>query len=141
MDSTALKQAGWTSSEPDAFSGIVGSLWSRGSGAEATFGFIAEARHSNGHLGTVHGGMLMTFADIALGCAVVAALGAPICATAQLQLHFVAGARVGDFVTCRPEIIRRTSQLIFMRGLINVGDKIVASTDGIWKVLEPRSKA
>lgn len=138
MNPTALKADGWTSSEPGAFSGIVGSLWARGSGAEATYGFIAEARHSNGHLGTVHGGMLMTFADIALGCAVVAALGAPTCATASLQLQFVAAARAGDFITCRPEIIRRTSQLLFLRGLITVGDKTVASADGIWKVLEPR---
>jgi acyl-coenzyme A thioesterase PaaI-like protein len=138
MDPNALEAAGWSASQPDAFSGVIGSLWSRGSGAELTLGFVAEARHSNGHLGTLHGGVMMTFADIALGCAVVAALGAPTCATAQLQLHFVAAARTGDFITCRPEIIRRTSQLIFVRGLISVGDKIVASTDGIWKVLERR---
>lgn len=139
MDAIALQTAGWTSTQPDAFSGIAGLLWSRGSGAQATYGFIAEARHSNGHMGTVHGGMLMTFADIALGCAVVAALGAPICVTAQLQVHFVGAARVGDFITCQPEIIRQTRQLLFLRGLINAGDKTVASTDGIWKVLEPRS--
>ncbi len=112
----------------------MGPYWWRGTGSEAAIGFVADERHAN-HIGTVHGGMLMTFADIALGFGVVQALGTPHCATAQLALQFVATAKFGEFVTCRPEVIRRTEQLVFVRGLICVGDKVVASADGIWKVL------
>jgi acyl-coenzyme A thioesterase PaaI-like protein len=82
----------------------------------------------------------MTFADVALGFSVVKALGGPHCATAQLQLQFIAAGRTGEFITCRPEIIRRTSQLVFVRGLVGAGERIVASADGIWKVLEPKSR-
>jgi acyl-coenzyme A thioesterase PaaI-like protein len=139
MDPEALRSEGWTQFETGGFSAMLGPFWFRGSGAEADVGFVAQPKHCNNHIGTVHGGVLMTFADIALGYAVVQALGAPRCATAQLQTHFVAVARIGAFISCRPEIIRQTSQLIFLRGLISAGDKIVASADGIWKVLELRA--
>jgi uncharacterized protein (TIGR00369 family) len=141
MDPVQLKSAGWTTIEVGGFSGQVGLLWVHGTGADSKVGFFAEARHTNNHIGTVHGGALMTFADIALGYAVVQALGASNCATAQLQTHFVAAAKSGDFISCKPEVIRRSSQLVFMRGLIAVGEKTIASVDGIWKVLEARSPA
>jgi hypothetical protein len=44
-------------------------------------------------------------------------------------------ARVGEFVTVRPEVVRHSKDLIFIRGLICVGDKNIASADGIWKVM------
>ncbi len=141
MDPAHLKSAGWTTIEVGGFSGQIGLLWVHGTVADTTVGFFAEVRHTNNHIGTVHGGALMTFADIALGYAVVQTLGASNCATAQLQTHFVAAANPGDFITCRPEVVRRSSQLVFMRGLIAVGEKTIASVDGIWKVLEARSPA
>lgn len=140
MNSETLKAAGWTAFDVKSFSANVGPVWMRGEGAEHMVGFVAEPRHSNDHMGTVHGGALMTFADIALGFRVAAVLGGPFCATAQLQVQFVAVARVGEFITCRPEIVRQTAQIVFMRGLICTGDKTVASADGLWKVLEQRPR-
>jgi acyl-coenzyme A thioesterase PaaI-like protein len=125
---------------PGGFSGTVGALWLHHEGSQRVVGFFSEERHCNNHLGTVHGGVLMTFADIGLGVAVVDALGGPYCATAQLQIQFVATAPTGAFIICRPEIVRRTSQLFFMRGLITVDDRTVASADGIWKVFEPKPR-
>jgi len=141
MTPAELQSAGWTAREFDGFTGLLGALWTRSKGAERVLGFFVEPRHTNTHLGTVHGGALMTFADTALGFGVVDALGAQNCATAQLQMHFVSAAKVGEFVTCRPEVIRRSAQLVFVRGLLSVGDKPVASADGIWKVLEQKPKA
>lgn len=138
IDPDSLQAAGWKPFLADHFSGVVGPLWERPAGDIQELGFIAGPQHANGHMGTVHGGALMTFADVALGYRVVQALGAPTCATVQLQMHFVSAGRVGEFVTCTPEMVKRTSQLIFMRGLITADEKIVASADGVWKVLEPR---
>jgi len=134
MDAGTLEAAGWASLEVGGFTGFAGAYWWRGAGSEAAIGFIAGEHHGN-HIGTVHGGMLMTFADVALGFGVVQALGAPRCATVQLTTQFIATAKLGEFITCRPEVIRQTDQLVFVRGLICVGDKVVASADGIWKVL------
>jgi acyl-coenzyme A thioesterase PaaI-like protein len=141
MTPAELQAAGWTAREYEGFTGELGSIWVSGTGVDRAVGFFVEERHTNNHLGTCHGGALMTFADVALGFGVVDALGAVNCATAQLQTYFVSAAKVGEFVSCRPELVRRTAQLIFIRGLVCVGDKTVASADGIWKVLEQKSKA
>jgi uncharacterized protein (TIGR00369 family) len=141
MTPADLKLTGWTSQEFEGFTGQLGTLWTRVTGAQRVVGFFVDARHTNNHLGTCHGGAIMTFADVALGFGVADALGHVSCATVQLQTYFVSAARVGEFVTCTPELVRRTSQLVFIRGLVCVDDKTVASADGIWKVLEQKPKA
>ncbi len=139
MDAAALTAAGWTCLNGPGFTSTVGPFWVRGTEQDCSLTFPAEERHSNGHMGSVHGGALMTFADICLGYRAARALGHTACVTAQLQLHFVSSARVGELISCRPELIRRSSQLVFVRGLICAGERTVASADGIWKVLEPRT--
>jgi len=50
----------------------------------------------------------------------------------------VSGAKVGEFIMCRPEVVRRSAQLVFMRGLIATADRTIASIEGIWKEFQPR---
>lgn len=137
MDAAMLKAEGWRSIDAHGFSGVVGSIWLKGSAEDLLVGMQSDNRHANENLGTVHGGVMMTFADIAFGCAVAEALGGPHCATVQLQLQFVAAPRVGEFITCRPEIVRRTKVLVFLRGLINAEQRVVASADAMFRVFEP----
>jgi uncharacterized protein (TIGR00369 family) len=139
MDAESLKAAGWNSFKGRGFTNLAGPFWARGKGAEREVGLLVEERHSNDHMGILHGGALMTFADIALGWGAAEALNGASCVTAQLQIHFVSGAKVGEFVSCKPEVVRRTSHLVFVRGLIKAGDKTLASADGIWKALEDRT--
>jgi len=139
MRPEALRAAGWTLLGIDGFSRVSGGLWTRGELPELRIGFIAADPHRNGHMGTVHGGMLLTFADVSLGYAVTRLLGGLNCVTAQLQTQFISAAEVGDFVECRPEVLRRSAQLVFLRALLVVGDRTVASVDGIWKILKPKN--
>lgn len=89
---------------------------------------------ANDFLKVVHGGAMMTFADIALGVAAFdAATGMP-CATAQLSHHFVRGVKMGVWITCRPQLVRRTRRLVFARGLFEVDGEIVGSADGIYNI-------
>lgn len=136
MDEATLRREGWEALELSGFSAVAGPFWIRREGTRRQVGFIADAHHTNAHMGNVHGGMLMTFADVGLGLAVVDAIGGYNCVTAQLQVQFVSRAVVGAFVICHPEIVRQTRQLVFMRGLIAADGTTVASAEGIWKVLE-----
>jgi acyl-coenzyme A thioesterase PaaI-like protein len=143
MDAAALRAAGWSPRDAQGFTGFIAPLWilgasdkSRGRGV----GFIADERHVN-YQQTVHGGALMTFADIALGWIAAEALGHTRCVTAQLAIQLVSSPRLGDFISCQAELVRATSQLMFVRGLITAGEKTVASADGIWKVLAPKPSA
>lgn len=134
--SGALEKKGWSSGIFDAFSGQLGPVWTRGRGVdgELEVAFHATEAHTNGHLGTVHGGLLMTFADVSLGMKVGETIGGPRCTTVSLQVQFVSAGKVGDFLICRPEVVRRTRHLMFMRGLITAGDRPVATAEGIWKI-------
>ncbi|MDB5968619.1 MAG: PaaI family thioesterase [Hydrocarboniphaga sp.] len=141
MDAAALQAAGWSAHEAQGFTAYIAPLWVRGiPGAGRAAGFIADERHVN-YQETVHGGALMTFADIALGWVATDALGHKRCVTAQLAIQLVSSPRVGDFVRCQAELVRCTSQMVFVRGLITVGDRTVASADGIWKVLAPKPQS
>ncbi|TXC70274.1 PaaI family thioesterase [Sphingomonas ginsenosidivorax] len=132
----ALAAQGWTLLTGTHFNEAAGPYWLRPCTGGHDVGLLSEARHGNGHVGTVHGGVLMTFADIALGIGVVDAAGTRNCVTLHLQLQFTATARIGSFLSCRAELVRRTSQIVFMRGLIVAGDRVVASADGMWKLVD-----
>ncbi|WP_370309074.1 PaaI family thioesterase [Sinimarinibacterium flocculans] len=136
MDAQSLVAAGWTSLTGEGFTGHLGPIWLRGAANARTIGFLGGSQQGNNRPGAIHGGALMTFADIALGFGAADALGGEHLVTAQLQLHFVAGGRTGEFITCTPELVRRSRQLIFMRGLLCAGERTLASADGIWKVLD-----
>lgn len=136
MDPAALAAEGWERIPVRSFSGAIGPTWRRGAPGQITVGLLTSAVCANEHMSTVHGGALMTFADIAMGCAVVDARNGTSCATVQLQFHFTAAVPVGSFIICQPEIVRRTSRLVFVRGLFRVGDLVVGAADGIFKVLD-----
>ena len=137
MDIETLAADGWTSRDAPGFTSAVGPFWRRGEGSTLEVGIIVEPRHTNSNLGALHGGALMTFADICLGLRAADAIGGSHCVTAQLQLQFVATAPVGAFVSGKPELVRQTRDMVFVRSLITTGERTVASADGIWKILNP----
>lgn len=96
--------------------------------------FRARADHANPR-GVVHGGMLMTLSDTVLGMAVWRAVGNKPCATISFNCHFVAGARPGDWIEANAEIVRRGRSVVFMRGEILAGDRLLGAVEGVWKVL------
>ena len=128
-------RAGWTprDDEPGLMS-LVGPLWERREGEHATLAFLAEAKHLN-RRGVVHGGMLLAFADQALGVAAWEVNGGAPQATIQLDTHFIAPVQVGEFVEARCHVVRRTRSLLFMAGTCVVGSRVVATAHGVWKVL------
>ena len=130
--------AGYEELPPEGgFDRLVGPLWRRVSPGGWTCAFVAEPRHAN-RRGVVHGGMLVTFADHALGMNVSVAVGGQPCATATLNTDFVGAVRAGDLVECDAEVTRVSNALVFVRGRLFVGDRTVMTAAGIWKRLGAR---
>jgi acyl-coenzyme A thioesterase PaaI-like protein len=127
---------GWQRTPSRAFSAALGPLWMRGEAGAREVALPTGPEIANDFLRVVHGGALMTFADIALGIVAYDAIGEPRCATAQLNYHFVRGVTVGALLTCRPQLVRRTRRLIFARGLFEVEGEVVGSADGIYNVFD-----
>lgn len=150
VDAAGLRAQGWRLLPTVRYSAALGPSWVRDAGGSAVeVGLEAQEHLGNDNFGIVHGGALMTFADMALGCGVGYAIrdGRPLSdaesshfVTVQLQVQFVSAAQVGSFLIARPELVRRTSSLVFVRGLIVAGERTVCSADGIFKLLDP-SKA
>lgn len=129
----AMEADGWERLVTRVFSASIGSTWVKGEPGRRTVAFAADSRVENDHMGNVHGGALMTFADLALGLAAADAIGEPKLATAQLQFQFVAAAPTGTLISCEPELVRKTKQLVFVRGLLKADGKTVGSADAIFK--------
>jgi uncharacterized protein (TIGR00369 family) len=126
--------AGWEPYRDEGFIGLVGPFWTRMSGDSHRYAFMAERKHHN-RRGVVQGGMLMTFADRSMGMTCWYANERQPQATVQLDVHFMDAVRIGEFVEARCRVVRRTRSLVFMAGELVVGDRVVATANGVWKTL------
>lgn len=133
---------GWKPVPAVRYSAALGPTFMKRIDGRITVALLAQDHLANDNLGIVHGGAMMTFADMALGIGVGHALGSRVLdgratfVTAHLAVQFTAAARIGDVVTCQPEVVRKTSSMVFVRGLIEAGGRTVASADGIFKLLD-----
>ncbi|HET7335828.1 MAG TPA: PaaI family thioesterase [Rhizomicrobium sp.] len=118
----------------DPFELYTGPMYETGEGAGRRFAFRVGEQHVNKR-GALHGGMLMTFADMALGAAVWDATDRAPSVTMNMQTQFLKPAKVGDLVEVMPELTRRTRSLVFMRGDFTVDGEVVFTAASIWKLL------
>ena len=91
------------------------------------------AKHLNGG-GNVHGGVLMTLADIAMSFAARDVSGAPSTATVSLTCDFVGPGQPDDVLEARVRVTRRTRTLVFLSCDIVVGARMIAVATGLWKI-------
>lgn len=126
----------WQILEDDGFIGHVGPILEGRENGQPVFAFRAQALHRNLR-DAVQGGMLMTFADRAMGQTVRSVLGPGPIATVQFDMHFVEAARVGDFIVARAHVVRATASIVFVEARLQVNERLVASAKGIWKRLRP----
>lgn len=117
--------------------GGIGTPWRKRDGDVWVYGLLTRVDHSN-PAGAVHGGVLMVFADHTLGCYVEAAADGAPNVTIQLNTHFLAAVDPGSFLELRGEVTRATGSMVFVRGIVSVGERDVAAMDGIWRIFRPR---
>ena len=129
-------KAGWEpyGSADEGFIGLIGPWWMRQAGDGYEYAFLAEPKHHN-RRGVVQGGMLMTFADRSMGMTCWYANERQPQATVQLDMHFISAVQIGEFVEAQCKVVRRTRSLVFMSAELAVGDRVVATANGVWKTL------
>jgi acyl-coenzyme A thioesterase PaaI-like protein len=79
--------------------------------------------------------MLMAFADRSMGLTAWHSNNKQPQATAQLDVHFTDAVQIGEFVEARCRVVHKTRSLIFMSASLEVGERVVANANGLWKVL------
>jgi uncharacterized protein (TIGR00369 family) len=98
---------------------------------------IAEP-HTNSR-GMAHGGLITALADNAMGisCGMVRGEGTRL-VTASLSADFIGPARVGQWLTVEPEVIRAGGTLCFAQCLIKADGVVCARASGAFSVVRPQ---
>lgn len=123
----------------DPFEDFVGPFYFKEEGEERRCAFIADERHVNGG-GFMHGGMLMTFADFALFVFARTTLVQEgiHAVTVSFNSDFLSPVHPGDFVEATGEVVHETRGMIFIRGIVFVGERTVLRFSGVIKKIRPK---
>ena len=118
----------------DPFEVHICEAFEAGEGAERRFAIPVDARHLNAG-GTVHGGALVSFADMTLGQTAWDAVERANIVTVNMQSQFLNPAKAGDLLEIQPEIVRRTRGFVFVRGDFHVRGKVIVAVQSVWKLV------
>jgi acyl-coenzyme A thioesterase 13 len=111
---------------------LIGPVYSRGAGLTLELGMLAQAKHGNMR-GFVHGGILATLADIALGYVLAFSSDPPSSyVTASLTIDYAGAAKVGDWLTTRTDVLRKGSRVAFANCYVHAGDERVVRASGVF---------
>lgn len=124
----------------DPFEDHVGPFGYKVADGRISFAFQSDQRHRNTG-GTLHGGMLMTFADFALCLTAVRDQPGERCVTVSCHCEFVAAGRPGDLIEASGEVVRRTRSLTFVRGQLVAGGRVLLAWSGIVKRIRVSSSS
>lgn len=84
--------------------------------------------------GVTHGGFIMSMLDSGMGTAAHQLIeGSAV--TISLNTNFIGGSKAGDKIIGLAQIKKKTRSLIFMYGQLKCEDKLLASAEGIWKII------
>jgi acyl-coenzyme A thioesterase 13 len=115
----------------------IGPLYSAGSGATLVVGLRVQEKHTNAR-GTLHGGVLASIADIALGYGLAMSTQPPTSmVTANLSVDFAGSAQVGDWIETSLDIQKIGSRMAFANVYFTLRGERIARASGVFLVLNP----
>ena len=93
-----------------------------------------QDRHLNPN-GVVHGGVLFTLIDTAMGAALMSCLDeGDICATIQISMNYLKPV-VSGVVECQVNVVNRGRRFANLHGELYVGEKLVGTADGNFAIV------
>ncbi|HEY1709289.1 MAG TPA: PaaI family thioesterase [Rhizomicrobium sp.] len=115
------------------FAGPIYRLGDENQGEIKHFAFVPEQKHMNGS-GAVHGGMLMTFADVSMSQTARSMFEGNGCNTVSLSCDFVSPGKLGALIESRVRVTRKTRSMVFLSAeVVSNGMPLLIAT-GLWKV-------
>ena len=102
---------------------------------EYQFKTIIRESHLNA-AGITHGGFIASVVDAGAGTAAHRAADNNPCVTISLELKFISAVKLGQELTGKTKIQKKTKSLVFLTCDLTASNKIVATASGIWKILK-----
>ena len=112
----------------------VGPLWTRPApdGAGFSLAFRATPAHANRY-GVVHGGMLATLADTAIGANLArTGVGVDTTLTLNLSLDYLGAARLGDWVEAHVRMTKQHGQVRFGQCEVQVAGQLLVRASAVF---------
>jgi uncharacterized protein (TIGR00369 family) len=119
----------------------LGPLYHRpGPSGTLVLGLRVDVSHTN-MVGITHGGMLMTFADGALGINLSVAKGVPRSSvTVHMSSDFIEAARAGDWLEAHVHIRKLGLRLSFADCELTVGERTILRASAVFASINPPGK-
>lgn len=117
---------------------LIGPLYCTGNGAQLVIGFRVQEKHTNAR-GLLHGGVLASVADVALGYGLATSKTPPASMlTANLTLDYSGSAKLGEWVETSLDIQKLGSRLAFANAYFHVDAQRIARASAVFLVMESR---
>ncbi len=118
----------------ESFNDAISPVYLKINDSGPTMGMYIEKQHCN-FVGFCHGGVMMTFMDIALSSAVCVALGKYTSTpTVNISFDFMSGAKQGDWITGDIQSVKLTRTMGFVSAMIEGPNGSVARASGCFKL-------
>jgi uncharacterized protein (TIGR00369 family) len=102
--------------------------------AAGVIGLRIEPHHIN-FQNAAHGGVISTFADVALSHAVYHSESPPLMpSTINLSVNYLLGSRLGDWLEAHVQVDRMGGRTAYTSGRILRGDDIIATMSGVFSI-------
>lgn len=112
----------------------LGPFYGKGRGAELVIGLRVAEKHANSR-GTLHGGVIATLCDVALGYTLAFSADPPLeLVTASMTIDYTGSARVGDWIEARVESAKTGKSLAFANAYIRCGETRIARASAVFAV-------
>ena len=112
-----------------------GLLFKKISENEYEFKTTIQENHLNS-AGITHGGFIAAVVDAGAGTAAHRAADQNPCVTISLELKFISAVKLGQELTGKTKIQKKTKSMVFLTCELSVANKIVATASGVWKMLK-----
>ena len=96
------------------------------------FAFLATAHQCNSR-GQLHGGLLMTFADLVIAGTAVHGFPEEAAVTVSLTSNFAAAGTIDRLITGRADVTRRTGSMGFLTATIACEDQTLLTCSAVMK--------
>ncbi|WP_024510845.1 PaaI family thioesterase [Bradyrhizobium sp. ARR65] len=110
-------------------------LYSKRTEKAVALGLRLATPHTNSR-GLIHGGLIASLADNAMGYSCAQATGWTVrLVTINLSVDFVGSAQIGQWLAVECEVIRTGNTLCFAQSLIKADDVVIARANGTFRVV------
>jgi uncharacterized protein (TIGR00369 family) len=111
-------------------------LYSKRTDKAVIMGLRLAKPHTNAR-GLIHGGLIASLADNAMGYSCAQATGwVTSFVTISLSIDFTGGAKIGQWLSVESDVIRAGSTICFAQSLIKADDAVIARANGTFRVVK-----